>query len=166
MSTRGAITRITDEHEGKFTGVYHHWDSYPTGLGQTLWGLYHGHFKRDLRAMLSILIDQHPAGWSTINDRDFTLPVGFWEEGPECYCHGDRHEKGQIVTEANAATIGGEWVYAFDETTSRMFVLSSYNENGHKMIGMFGSGNPKATWKVVASVDLNGQEPDWKRLEN
>ena len=70
MSTRGAIATIS-KPEG-FKGVYHHWDSYPTGLGATLYRLYNGHFQKDLPAMLKALINDHPAGWSTINDKDWS----------------------------------------------------------------------------------------------
>jgi hypothetical protein len=102
MSTRGAIARKTSN--GKpgepqtFVGRHHHWDSYPSGLGKALWGLYHGHFQRDLQAMLTVLVDDHPAGWSTICGKDVTKAPGFHEglgdttTNPLCYCHGDRSE--------------------------------------------------------------------------
>lgn len=73
MSTRSVIARKTPSG---FKGVYHHWDGYPSGLGATLFGLFNGHFKRDLNAMMKYLVDDHPAGWSTINGADFTLPPG------------------------------------------------------------------------------------------
>jgi hypothetical protein len=75
MSTRSCIARRTGD--ATFIGVYHHWDGYPTALGATLYELYRGHFQRDLGRMLNFLIDQHPAGWSTINGKDFTLAAGF-----------------------------------------------------------------------------------------
>ena len=164
MSTRGAIARV--EGDG-FKGVYHHWDSYPSGLGATLYQIYHDHFKEDLEAMLKVLIDEHPAGWSTINGGDFAQTPGFLNEHgdndrPQCYCHGDRKEEGSEVTHLNAAGIGVEYVYAFDGHT--MLVLSSYTEEGKKMIGMFGMGDPKARWRIMARVDLDGPEPDWEHL--
>jgi len=40
MSTQGVIARaVADGWEG----CYHQFDSYPEGLGKTLWRLYHGH---------------------------------------------------------------------------------------------------------------------------
>lgn len=138
MSTRGVIARLAGVHPPQFCGHYHHWDSYPSGLGHTLWELYHEQFHRDLEAMSRVLIDEHPAGWSSINGADFRLESGFTElvsscaqeenpnggasqkedeapsQGlrPECYCHGDRSEEAWQVTEKNAAGSGCEWAYA------------------------------------------------------
>lgn len=210
MSTRSVIAR---KQGSGFSGVYHHWDGYPSGLGQTLFELRNGHFKRNTSAMLAFLIDQHPAGWSTINGADFTLLPGFGEEkdapcvkcacpewmhyrqyykshklpeppgyvegsyavfnhgyiaperpkGPQCYCHGGRKEKGQRITERNAAGCGCEWAYVFDGDT--MLIQSSFRQNGEKMIGMFGMGDPLSEWRTVASVELDGDGPDWKALD-
>ena len=170
MSTRGAIVRFTNGETTEFAGRYHHWDSPPPHLGATLWGLYHGHFGKDLRRMLEVLIDEHPAGWSTINGGDFSLTPGF-DEGlkrgdrrPKCYCHGDRSEEEHLVTHESAADIGCEYVYGFDEGPT-LVVLASFCEDGDKMIGMFGMGDPKATWKEIGRVPLDGPEPDWDRIQ-
>ena len=172
MSTRGAIGRITSK-EGEpitFSCRYHHWDSNPESLGQTLFKLFKGHFKRDINAMLKMLIDDHPAGWSTINDADFALPAGYKNIGkddskpPQCYCHGDRHEKKTYVTEKDASDIGCEYVYAFTKDGKKMIILSSYCKNGDKMIGAFGCGDPNAIWKPIAEIDLDGKEPDWEKI--
>src|SRR6266852_4091609 len=120
MSTNGIIARSTGE--ATFKGVYHHWDSYPNGgLGQALTQLLAGHFQNDLARMLRVLIDEHPAGWSTIVNKDFSLKPGytsdsahpdpsdpdyaakkeaFWSSPdyrrPQCYCHGKRREEAQV----------------------------------------------------------------------
>lgn len=167
MSTRGAIVRFTNGETTEWSGRYHHWDSYPSGLGKTLWGLYHGHFKKDLTRMLQVLIDEHPAGWSTINNKDFSLAPGYSDAGdgmaPNCYCHGGRSEEAWLVTHEDAAGSGCEYVYGFDEGPT-LVVLSSYRADGHKMIGMFGTGDPEATWKEIARLPLEGPEPDWERI--
>jgi hypothetical protein len=173
VSTRSCIARQNGEG---FTGVYHHWDGYPTGLGASLFHLYNGHFQKDIKVMLKTLIDDHPAGWSTITDRDFSLEAGYIEldkknaennwmsKGrPQCYCHGDRHEEAQVITEKNASDVGCEYAYVFDDN-GRMRIMSSYNDDGSKMIGMFGSGNPDAGWRQIAIVELNGKEPDWEEI--
>lgn len=183
MSTRGVLARLTNALPPQFAGRYHHWDSYPTGLGKTLWSLYHGHFNRDLNVMMRILVDEHPAGWSTINGADFNLLSGFTElanrkieaedeaDGvrPECYCHGDRAEEAWEVTQKNASGSGCEWAYAFASGSHPqhdvMLILSSYRPSGQKMIGFFGQGDPQAVWAPVATIGLQGAEPDWNSLD-
>jgi hypothetical protein len=216
MGTRSAIARINGEHG--FKGTYHHWDGYPTGLGATLFNLYQTQFNHDLPKMLHVLIDEHPAGWSTINGKDFNLEAGYFEtqhtdctvcgkpdrehysqyskrkhyrvkpcncgrcspgihwlghapqtaviedNRPQCYCHGERSEEGLTVDEKNASGSGVEYVYMFTEN-HKMMILSSYCGGGRKMIGMFGSGDPDASWSVIATVDLNDAEPNWEQIE-
>lgn len=175
MSTRGCIARLQRKAPLEFKGVYHHWDSYPSGLGRTLFRIRRQDFNGDTNAMLNVLIDQHGAGWSTIVGRDFTLTPGFRgaslsnacakgeDARPECYCHGSRDEEGWAVTHENAAGSGIEYAYVFDG--SKMLVVGSFRSNGVKMVGMFGMGDPGATWSVIAAVDLNGPEPDWSVME-
>ena len=180
MSTRAAIARLTCVSPVHFAGRYHHWDGYPSGLGATLWELYHGHFNRDLDMMLKVLLDDHPAGWSSLHAADFAQEPGFVEpvksgsesgDQPQCYCHGDRQEEGWLVTDENASGSGCEWAYVFASAKTTdgkrhdtMLVLSSYTPEG-KMIGMFGMGDDEAVWPVVAVVDLNGTEPNWEQIE-
>lgn len=165
MSTRGCIARLTGKAPIRFEGVYHHWDSYPSGLGRMLYTLWNQDFQRDTQAMLRELIDVHGAGWSTIiggrfnggqNDTDKS-------KAPSCYCHGGRNERKWKVTERNASSSGIEYVYAFDGCT--MIVLGSYIEDGQKMIGMFGCGDPDASWRILAEINLLGREPDWEALD-
>jgi len=190
MSTRGCIARSTGE--GTFKGVYHHWDGYPSGLGATLFQIYRTHFGRDLEAMLNFLIDQHPAGWSTINNADFKLPAGFQEpkyrqkrnddadyskpipHGPICYCHGERHEEPSAITEEDDC--GMEWAYVFDVDKKVMQVLERVyidntvstrgaNIGGKHMVGMFGYGAAgHQRWALAADVALDGPPPRWKSV--
>jgi hypothetical protein len=187
MGTRGCIARVVERTAGTigFDGVYHHWDSYPTGLGETLFKLYNGFFAKDIAKFLQVLIDDHPAGWSTINNADFSMAAGFVEagneyekkadgtsdynkpitHGPRCFCHGTRHEEASAITEKGASSCGCEWTYAFDEKKRLMYVLSSYCRNGKKMIGFFGFGDKEALWKPVAVVKLDEAEPDWEAIQ-
>lgn len=183
MSTRACIARATGE--GTFVGVYHHWDGYPSGLGATLWELYHGFFGRDLARMLAYLIDEHPAGWSTIDGADFNAKPGFHEgkftsTGPQCYCHGGRHESAQPITQDDDA--GMEWAYVFDPEQRVMYVLErvyrddagegetlsgkSINLAGKHMTGMFGMGAPgKQRWADAARIELEAErEPKWDEI--
>ncbi|MBX3081735.1 MAG: hypothetical protein KF716_08865 [Anaerolineae bacterium] len=69
MSTRSVIARWTQGDN--WQGVYCHSDGYPSGVGATLWRIYRAPFGRDLAAMLKLLIDDHPEGWSAIASCDF-----------------------------------------------------------------------------------------------
>ena len=94
MSTRSVIARPTTP--GHFRGRYHHWDGYPSGVGVTLVELYNGIFKQDLGRMLKVLLDDHPAGWSTINGANFRLKPGYGDDGfkgkcQDCGLHSDAH---------------------------------------------------------------------------
>lgn len=162
MSTRGCIARITGP--STFAGRYHHWDSYPEGLGKALYEAYNGHFKKDVKAMLKYLIDDHPAGWSSILRGNFDVAPGYDGAGPNCYCHGSRSEEAAPqLTEQDASDVGVEYVYAFNPETNIMLILSSHlKEGGAKMIGMFGSGakGKDVDWRIIGRVDLNGPVPD------
>ena len=224
MSTRGCIARLTSKpgESISFSGSYHHWDGHPISLGQTLFKLYKGYFKRDINKMLKYLIDDHKSGWSTINNCDFNLPAGpnpdrnkeickhcgkpnwmhyaqyykeefsLWIEAgrPECpirtnegsflvYDHSPEaievphgpvcgHGVGSdnnLLTEQNAAECGVEYVYAFTPDGKKMVVLSSISENGEKMVGMWGRGDPNSEWKVIGELCLNWAAPkDWNAV--
>jgi hypothetical protein len=68
------------------------------------------------------------------------------------------------VTERHASASGVEYVYVFDEGPE-LVILSSYCEDGEKMVGMFGQGDLDAVWVEAARVPLFGPEPDWKQLD-
>ena len=165
MGTRGIIVRL--DKKRRFAGNYHHWDSYPTKLGKTLWKLYHEHFERDLKQMLQVLIDEHLGGWSTINGADFTLEPG-WSNAsieqmnPVCYCHGDRHEEGRLIYPED--DYGAEWVYVFNEETNSMAILMAVDEAGIHAVGAFGTNPARKTWSALASFSLDGEEPNWEAL--
>ncbi len=181
MSTRSIIARATGE--GTFKGVYHHWDGYPTGLGKYLTEILAHPFDHDLPRMLHTLIDQHPAGWSTILGKDFSLAPGYtWEnvshpscEGlsdaeyqaameayratpdmrrPQCYCHGARREESQTLTERDDA--GAEWAYIFEEEER---VLHVCHRAKHPQSGEY-------FWDDVGRIELDdASETNWTHIE-
>ena len=164
MSTRGIIAR---PHGQSWRGRYHHWDSYPAGLGAALWQALHGHFEGDVDAMLRVLLDEHPAGWSTIVDADWTLAPGFEDypdktARPKCYCHGTRAEAGLGWVTPDQDT-GAEWAYILDAQARTMTILEARTRTGTHAVGMFGSNPGRATWREVAVIGLDGDEPKWKR---
>ena len=129
MATRGCIARVDGDG---FRGVYHHWDSYPSELGKKLFGLARG---ADLRSLMRMLIDDHPAGWLLLGD--------------ECICHGKGEEEPLVVTDRqNSEWV--EWAFAFDEDARTM--------------GVLGRGEARE-WRLCAVVPLDGPEPDWKQIE-
>lgn len=175
MSTRGIIAKTTTNG---WIGKYHHWDSYPSGLGQSLYKAYHQVFNGDIERMMSFLIDEHPAGWSTIVDKDLSLKPGFSHfdvnagigetfnkvlyyqrlaeyqtsekaRRAECYCHGDRHESEQTIhslTDAWASWV--VYAYIINEASHLMTIYARTSDR----------------WDIIAKVELNGPEPDWKEL--
>jgi hypothetical protein len=181
MSTRSLIARATGE--GTFKGVYHHWDGYPTGLGKYLTEILAGPFAGDLPRMLGTLIDEHPAGWSTIVGKDFTLKPGYTAESlthpcssrmsdadyhaamqqfralpdfrrPQCYCHGNRREEVQALTERD--DVGAEWAYVFDLEER---ILHVCNREKHPDTNEF-------FWNDVARIDLDSvNEVNWTHVE-
>lgn len=182
MSTNAGIGKKLDDKldDGKWEFRYHHWDGNPRSLGKTLYDLYNGYFQKDLGKMLKVLLDEHPAGWSTINEKDFSLAPGYtpfrhtggvgnqfdmneyykrleeYEQSgdgrrPQCYCHGDRNEEAQLIEYPGSSLGTLEYLYVFDEGTLHLEVYS-----------VEGEGTPR----MLANVDLNGEEPDWKKIEN
>jgi hypothetical protein len=161
MATRSIIARVLSLEEGKFEGNYHHWDGHVDSLGATLFDAYNKHFDKDLDRMLTYLIDEHPAGWSTIVGANFALEPGFdnrrtydlppSEIRPQCYCHGDRAEDATPL-ETQDDYCSCSYVYAFTPD-AKMYILTSWAE------GKPHFGNEWKTWKIV---DLNGPEPDWR----
>lgn len=116
MATRSVIAR-----PGSYgwEGRYHHYDGHPHRLGNTLLDTVRGHFAGDVQAAVKFLIDDHPAGWSSINGADFSLPAGFRAygdrgaaHGPECYCHGDRNDPAdELIGPGRGSTSGVPYAY-------------------------------------------------------
>lgn len=154
MSTHSTIARPDGD---SWIGSYHHWDGYPSGVGATLWKLYHEHFKGDIETMRRVLVDEHK-GWSTINQADFSLSPGFIEHfseldncqecnknkydhagadhsfashpeknRPLCYCHGERTETLQHLTPDDFA---GPYLYIMRDEGLEI-QEQEYDENDH-----------------------------------
>jgi hypothetical protein len=154
MATRGMIARKT---ANGFIGRYHHFDAYPDGLGEALYNLYNGHFGKNAEAMMHTLIDEHPAGWSSIVDANFAFTPGFSERDytlpddleinsrPQCYCHGVRHDPAQDITSfEHASRVWAEYAYIIDTNSHTMAVYSHYDG-----------------WQEIAVVNLDEPAPEW-----
>lgn len=143
MGTNGVIAR----EDGN--GRYHHWDSYPEGLGRALFTLRNDHFSGDTEAMLKVLIDDHPGGWSTIVGAGSTPHADFnykpqWRNElaknnePVCHCHGPRTD--WLPDYARAFML--EYTYILNGISMRI-----YHERD-----------------LLAVIDLDGPEPDWSKI--
>jgi len=169
MSTRAIIARPDPDHG--WAGRYHHWGGYPKGLGRSLWQALNGHWRGDVAAMLKVLLDDHPAGWSCIVDVDWSLEPGWcanWQDGdnarrPECYCHGARQDPPRpwLYPHQDA---GAEWVYVLDADARTMAVYEGRTGDGAHAVGAFGINPARDRWALCATFDLDGPEPDWVRL--
>lgn len=159
MATRGMIAKKT---ESGFIGRYHHWDAYPEALGKTLHTLYNGTFNKNAEAMMHTLIDEHPAGWSSINGANFSYAPGFTTPDydlpdedernarPQCYCHGERREGEQTLTSlSDARRCGAEYAYIIDTDNHTMTVHARSGE----------------AWRTLAVVNLDTPERWWVQLE-
>lgn len=171
MSTYGVIARRTATG---FIGRLHQNVGNPHILGKALYRLRNGHFGGDTAAMLRVLIDEHPAGWSDITDKDFALAPGFvamrpylsWEQyltlpdasQPQCYCHGERNDPPVTFTETHTP-MDATFLYVIDEV-SHIMDISLYRWPQFSLP----MGEPERY--PIGSVDLDGPEPSWKRYRS
>lgn len=110
MSTRSIIGRPAGDG---FEGRYHHSDGYPSGLGFELHRRYREVYGGDVARMTAHLIDEHPAGWSSLFD-------------DRCYCHwqGREVEGGSMLTclcpapedKSRCSPLSAEWAYVITPT--------------------------------------------------
>lgn len=171
MSTYGVIARRTATG---FVGRLHQNVGNPHILGRALYRLRNGHFQGDTAAMLRVLIDEHPAGWSDITGRDFALTPGFvsmrpylsWEQHltlpdayqPQCYCHGERSDPPKTFTEAHTP-MDASFLYVIDESSHTMDIyLYRWPP--------FPSPLAEPERHLIGSVNLNGPEPPWRRYRS
>ncbi|RKG71235.1 hypothetical protein D7V80_02475 [Corallococcus sp. CA054B] len=119
MSTPGAIAVYTSGSgvpervsERPWRGVYHHWDGYPSGLGQHLMARVQ-RAQGDMQAVVRQLIDEAPWGWS------HCMP------GPKAP-EGQRHSEegaGPRVTPDETGAVA--YVYVFDLEARRLDAFST-----------------------------------------
>lgn len=162
MSTRGMIARQNGEG---FEGVYHHFDSYPDGLGKTLWEQIQWRLQDEsiegVEKFVKILLDEHRAGWSSINEVDWSLAPGYGSKGPQCYCHGERSEPAnELITESTANWLFIEWAYVIDIEKQTFTIVEGCQRNG--------IGNNKSSdgygYKIINTFPFSGEEPNWSKL--
>lgn len=162
MSTRAVIGVYTNREQGEWRGTYDHWDGYPHGLGKSLWKLYHEFYKGLLPAMVEMLIDAHPQGWSTIVGADWHKRPTWLDSTKDIYERGEfpppmsyRYRPGHDEPWHFDQTTDGaqEWAYVFDLQSNTMTVLEC------------GGSMEKLAYIVKGTIPLDGIEPDWKSFE-
>ena len=154
MSTRSIIAI---QNKTGFKGGYHHWDGYPTGLGEYLFDT----FQED--------------GWAMVEKATSHSWSSFMSE--ECHCCGtmsDGRTEEFWVADENT-DCGAEYVYAFlheswvdntGETKHNHFMnIYARKLDGKQVVEFFGMTTPNAQWELISSVDLNGKKPDFKKIE-
>jgi hypothetical protein len=152
MATRALIGRLTGWNEGypMGEGVYHHWDGYPTGLGALLFRLFRDKYQGDMERMLKELVDDHPGGWSYLAEWD-------------CYCHA----RGEGMVDGSgdlqwASRSGCEWAYLFAVQDGKPMMvvarhLTEWDDRSGRIL--------REWWEAIATVPLDGEEPDWENIE-
>jgi hypothetical protein len=152
MATRALIGRLTGWN-GTYPmgeGVYHHWDGYPAGLGALLFRLFREEYQGDMERMLKELVDDHPGGWSYLAERD-------------CYCH----TRGEGLVDGSgdlrwASRSGCEWAYLFAVQDGKPMMvvarrLTEWDDRSGRIL--------REWWEAIATVPLDGEEPDWENIE-
>src|SRR5262245_9375701 len=158
MSTRAVIAEPRGD---EWRGRYHHSDGYPSGLGRELWGKIAHYGPERVR---KFLIHEH-TGWSFILDADWLQTPGFvnydrryahvdgefkrLDFRPQCYCHGERAEKGWWITRRGNDG-GTEWVYIIGKLAMTVETRDWQAKR----------------WVTVAHLPYGGPEPDWQAIDN
>lgn len=154
MATRGIIARETAG--GGWEGRFHHFDSYPSGLGETLLDWYFGYFGRDGERLCRFLIDEHTA-WRSIVNRDPSAGIDFgWatDDRPQCFCHGPEAEHADMWTQEHRAEMASiDYVYVFGPNRLRVF----HPRKGPEFV--LDLTRPRAELVgLLAAVDAAGEE--------
>lgn len=179
MPTHGVIAfaNQTGLNQIAWEGRIHSSDSYPTALGRTLWQQFREYFGRDFAAARKYLVEDHPAGFSTIVGADLSLPCGYtndfesaWEKLPDgradfskplphgarCYCHGDRSNEHYLITDADGAHY--PWLY--------LFVDMGYTVELRIYTDKETEGVTVPVWEEVGRIDCTeNKEPNWEAVE-
>jgi len=150
MSTRGCVAVGVPL---KWKGVYNHCDSYPTGLGKEVWDI------ASDEANLNLLCES-------------ILLAGRWEA-----FLGQRDPVEDHVTSGSPDPLFIEWVYIIDPDRNMLHVMRHEGVGGLDFSRkrpvrpamlpgrVVDYGHCAYKHVLVASLDLDGSELDWAKLE-
>lgn len=163
MATRWIIAQAESD---SWRGRYGHWDGYPSGVGAQLWKSYHEEMEHNAERLLHFLTQEH-VGWSYICGCDLTKPphmhnIGKDDGAAQCYCHGDDGQpmknaaSEDVWTTREGDTLGCEYAYIIHPET-RTLAIERILRNER---------TGKYEWSPLWAGSLEGEEPDWKELDN
>ncbi|MFY1828342.1 hypothetical protein ACN47A_20630 [Myxococcus fulvus] len=168
MSTPGAIAVYTSgsgipEHVSSrpWRGVYHHWDGYPTGLGQYLIASVE-RARGDIQTVVRRLIDEAPWGWSTCMSGKGGAEGELNPEG----------NPGPLVAPDETGSVA--YIYVFDVEARRLDAFSTYvGEDGKRVssISFSSEGTPDLPAldllpeETVSEAPLPGEELSAEALQ-
>lgn len=186
MSTRGCIA----VKKGKgWVGVYNHFDSYPTGLGQELFQALHE--SPDLKATAKNLLKL--GDWRNVKSggkccycgktglgqaHDITgsclvspkaSPAEMTYPDPDCKDH--QHDGVELMTYSKTMerdqALWLEWVYVIDVEHAILKVYTNARAKGeHTVKGERGDfKSPNYQWLLVENLSIKGEALDWEALD-
>ena len=139
MSTRSIIAKKTPEG---FTGTYHHWDGYPSGVGQV------------------VAEGFKIGGWEYINSVLAHSWSALWKN--ECHCCGTMSDgrREEISPFTHETDCGAEFANVFEHDTEKETDLMHIYQKEDSMTIEDGE------WQVSKTIDLRQELPDFQQLEN
>ena len=183
MSTRSALAYIPKRKTIKqWTGIYCHFDGYPSTKGKEIWEVLHRDFingkddigglskiepEQAIQAFIDIYIKGHPSGWSLFPEK--------------CYCH-DRSFvmrdglRDMTIDYKHPDPLYIEYVYVLDPRKHTMTILEMKDKPDFKAgeirkktfvddEGYTDYGNCAYKHVELITINLLGDEPNWDKIE-
>ena len=171
MSTRSCLAYKTKKG---FTGVYCHFDGYPTARGKEIWAILMKDFvlnkgklgisndgKRSLQSFVDVYIKGHPGGWSSFPK--------------ECYCHSAEFVmrdgvRESIIDETCPDALFIEWLYVIDVEAKKMLIYAGGRAEGQiekkgRDDKPYFTPNYKHYLVRIIKITPDAGEPNWKEIE-
>jgi hypothetical protein len=156
MGTRGCIAYLSGQD---IRGVYHNYDSYPSGLGAALFNFRNNVFG-NTDIMLNELIDKAPNGWNSISKTITNYNVIQKVFNPDGKLTNSTHPS--PIHLADLASHEIDYCYIFFDSIMTIIGRSGRIDSSPKYYDEFYTG-----YMNLGSVYLDGEEPAcWRCNEN